>query len=213
MNLKLALAVGIATCVSLFSGIPSQAEMDHGKASGMAGCVQDLTPPKQIEMYLDGFHCFKSERALPAEKQHQEHATHYCAHHGDIFMCSVYDGTGQDARLVAIEYVIGNDKYQKLPESEKKFWHPHNEEVDTGLLRMPGLDPEKEKATLTFLKTTWGKTWQLWPDLANDLPVGEPVLLWSLDADKINSKTQKAKEERDAANKAAVKTSDLGESK
>jgi hypothetical protein len=149
-------------------------------------------------MYLDGFHCLKSQVNLPAEKQLQIRAAHYCAHHKDMFMCSVYDGNGPDARLVAVEYVIKDDVYDKLPAAEKKYWHPHDVEVDTGLLKMPGLDADKEKATLAFLHGTHGKTWQVWPDLKNDLPIGEPVLLWSLDADKINSESKKAVEQRSA---------------
>ena len=43
---------------------------EHG--GGMSSCTQDLTPPKQIEMYLDGFHCLKSQAHLPAEKQLQQ---------------------------------------------------------------------------------------------------------------------------------------------
>lgn len=194
-------ALSALSCAMFFNGIPVKAEAEaHAHATGMAGCNQDLTPPKQIEMYLDGFHCLKKELNLPAEKQKQIRAAHYCAHHGDIFMCSVYDGTGPDARLVAIEYVVGNDVYQKLSAKEKAYWHPHDEEVNTGLLRMPGLEAEKEKATLNFLKSTWGKTWQVWPDLANDLPIGEPVLLWSIDPKKINKATLAEKERRDTAN-------------
>ncbi|HEY9717195.1 MAG TPA: DUF1264 domain-containing protein [Trichormus sp.] len=187
--------------VAFLAGVPVRAESDQhsSHAAGMAGCTQDLTPPKQIEMYLDGFHCIKNEMNLPAEKQLQIRAAHYCAHHGNIFMCSVYDGTGPDARLVAVEYVIGNDVYQKLSPQEKKYWHPHDAEVDTGLLRMPGLDADKEKATLAFLHSTWGKTWQVWPDLSKDLPVGEPVLLWSIEPSKINASTKTAKDKRDAA--------------
>lgn len=209
MKRQLLTTLMIASCVSLFNGVAVGAESDShaDHAAGMAGCTQDLTPPKQIEMYLDGFHCLKKELNLPAEKQLQVHAAHYCAHHGDMFMCSVYDGTGPDARLVAIEYVISNDAYEKLPAAEKKYWHPHNEEVDTGLLRMPGLDPQKEKATLAFLRSTWGKTWQVWPDLSNNLPVGEPVLLWSIDPHKINKATQAMKEKRDAQNQQAANNS------
>jgi len=206
-------AFAAALCAAGASFLPANADADVHPAghvaTGMAGCTQDLTPPKQIEMYLDGFHCLKKEINLPADKQLQIRAAHYCAHHGDMFMCSVYDGTGADARLVAIEYVINNDTYQKLSAAEKQYWHPHDNEVDTGLLRMPGLDPEKEKATLAFLRSTWGKTWQLWPDLSNKLPIGEPVLLWAIDPKKITPATRAAQAERDAASGAKpLKTSE-----
>ncbi|HEY9789658.1 MAG TPA: DUF1264 domain-containing protein [Candidatus Obscuribacterales bacterium] len=200
-------ALTLASCAMLATGFAAKAETESHHASGMASSTQDLTPPKQISMYLDGFHCYKNELGLPAEKQRQIHAMHYCSHHGNVFMCAVYDGNDADARLVAIEYVIGNEDYQKLAEKEKQYWHPHTEEVDTGLLRMPGLDPQTEKTTLTFLKTTWGKTFQLWPDLSNPLPVGEPQLLWAIDSKKINSETMAAKNKRDAqTNKVSATT-------
>lgn len=168
-------------------------------AEGMGSSTQDLTPPKQIEMYLDGYHCLKRDAGLPAEKQLQFRAAHYCSHlPSGVFMCSVYDGNGPAAKLVAIEYVISDEKYKTLSAEEKKSWHPHDVEVDTGMLKMPGLDPAKEKATLDFLRGTHGKTWQVWPDPTTELPVGKPVLLWSIDAKKINSTTKKSMEARKA---------------
>lgn len=175
----------------------ANAAEEKGHGGGMASCTQDLTPPKQIEMYLDGFHCRKKDIDVPKDKQVQFRAAHYCSHlPSGVFMCSVYDGNGPTAKLVAIEYVISDEKYKSLSESEKKYWHPHDEEVTTGLLTMPGLDKEKEKATLAFLKSTHGKTWQVWPDPSKDLPLGEPVLLWAVDAKKINNTTLKAVEAR-----------------
>ena len=196
MNRTLSAALSVLTLTSLFAcSARAAADKSHGEA--MANCTQDLTPPKQIEMYLDGYHISKKDIPLPAEKQIQFRAAHYCAHlPSGVFMCSVYDGNGPDAKLVAIEYVNPDEKYKSLSDSEKKYWHPHDEEVDTGLLKMPGLDPEKEKATLAFLRGTHGKTWQVWPDPTQDLPLGEPVLLWSIDSKKINSATKKSVEER-----------------
>jgi hypothetical protein len=196
MKKSLSVAFSILSCGSLLACSAAYAE-DKAHGGGMASCTQDLTPPKQIEMYLDGYHCRKKDIAVAAEKQVQFRAAHYCSHlPSGMFMCSVYDGNGPAAKLVAIEYVITDDKYEKLPASEKKYWHPHDEEVDTGLLTMPGLDAEKEKATLKFLRATHGKTWQVWPDPKQEFPLGEPVLLWSIDAKKINSQTKKSVEQR-----------------
>jgi hypothetical protein len=33
------------------------------------------------------------------------------------------------------------------------------------------------------LLTTWGKTWHTWPDPTTDVPLGEPLLMWSLTGD------------------------------
>ena len=31
--------------------------------------------------------------------------------------------------------------------------------------------------------TTWGKTWHTWPDPKTAVPIGEPLLIWSLTGD------------------------------
>ena len=196
MKRLLPTAFAVALIGSVIGSVGARAEGDP-HACGMTTCTQDLTPPKQIEMYLDGYHIAKKDYNLPGEKQVQFRAAHYCSHlPSGVFMCSVYDGNGPHAKLVAIEYVISDDKYKTLSEKEKKMWHPHDAEVDTGMLRMPGLDPEKEKSTLAFLRGTHGKTWQLWPDPKMDLPIGEPVLLWSIEPNKINETTKKSMEQR-----------------
>ena len=47
----------------------------------------------------------------------------------------LYDGTGPDARLIGIEYLVTDAVYQKMPSEEKACWHDHKYEVDAGLLR------------------------------------------------------------------------------
>ena len=36
---------------------------------------------------------------------------------------------------------------------------------------------------MTDLLTTWGKTWHTWPDPTTPVPLGEPLLMWSLTGD------------------------------
>ena len=77
MKKPLAIAAMVAALFSTFSfgkAFADDLQSAHAalhdvNATPMAGSTQDLTPPKQIEMYLDGFHCIKSELGLPAEKQ------------------------------------------------------------------------------------------------------------------------------------------------
>lgn len=142
-------------------------------------------------MYLDGFHNYVGQEKLPKEKQLQQRYAHYCKQLSpDMFQCIIYEGNGKDAKLVGTEHVITEKLYKTLPASEKKYWHPHDGEVDSGMLRAPGMDAEKEKATLAFLKHTYGKTWNVWQP-GDQLPVGQPKLMWSIKPEHINEKTKK----------------------
>ena len=113
---------------------------------------------------------------------------HYCAAHtggteGDVFQCVLFDGTGKNAKLIGVEYLISDEAYRKLPDEEKKYWHAHTYEVLSGGLIAPGMTPEDEMKFMKMVMTTWGKAWHTWPDPTKPVPVGEPMLIWSLMAD------------------------------
>jgi hypothetical protein len=113
---------------------------------------------------------------------------HYCAAHtggpeGDVFQCVLFDGTGGNAKLVGVEYLISDAAYRKLTDDEKKFWHAHTYEVLGGGLIAPGMEPKDEAAFMKVVLTTWGKAWHTWPDPSTAVPTGEPMLIWSLMAD------------------------------
>jgi hypothetical protein len=114
---------------------------------------------------------------------------HYCTGHtaegldDPMFQCILFDTTEKNAKLLGVEYIITDRQYRKLAEAEKKYWHPHTYEVLSGGLVAPGMDPEEEKKFMKNLLTTWGKTWQTWPDPRTAIPVGEPLLIWALTGD------------------------------
>lgn len=113
---------------------------------------------------------------------------HYCAAHtggteGDVFQCVLFDGIGKNARMIGVEYLISDAAYRKLPEDEKKFWHAHTYEVLGGGLIAPSMTPEEEKKFMGVVLNTWGKAWHTWPDPTTPIPVGEPLLIWSLMGD------------------------------
>jgi hypothetical protein len=118
---------------------------------------------------------------------------HYCAGHAenhggpptehDMFQCVLFDSTGPNARLIGVEYLISDAAYRKLPDDEKKFWHAHTYEVLGGGLIAPSMSPEDEKAFMKKILPTWGKAWHTWPDPATKVPMGEPLLIWSLMGD------------------------------
>lgn len=153
--------------------------------------LQDLTPVRQIEMYLDGYHCYNSERGLPANKQRQVRVSHYCHHASpDFVQCVIYDGNTEDAHLIGIEYVISDKLFKTLPAGEKKYWHPHDGEVDSGMLIAPGIPAPVQNSLLGDLRTTHGKTWHVWQIDKDDFPYGEPQLMWAIDPKQINAKTK-----------------------
>lgn len=154
---------------------------------------QDLAPIKQVGMYLDGYHTYKSEEKLSADKQQQIRTAHYCMQiNPDLFQCLIYDGNTDKAKCIGVEYVITDKGFQTLSAEEQKNWHPHDAEVDTGLLILPGLPEAKQKEILAVLRSTHGKTWQVWPNLADQFPLGSPALMWSVDPNKISEATKKS---------------------
>ena len=71
--------------------------------------------------------------------------------------CVLYDGTGPDAKLIGIEYLVSDALYRKMPPEEKLYWHDHKYEVDSGLLKSLTQTGEDEKKTLAVVKTALGQ--------------------------------------------------------
>jgi len=162
-------------------------------ASKPCATAQDFTPIKQICMYLDGFHTYRKEKNLTGDTQQQIRTAHYCKQvTPDLFQCLLYDSNGVNARVIGIEYVITDKLFQTLPASEQKYWHAHASEVDENLLVLPGLKEDEQKNILSSLRSTHGKTWQVWPNLNDAVPMGEPVLMWNVDPKKISAKTKQS---------------------
>ncbi len=148
-----------------------------------ANLLQSAAPITQISMYLDGFHAAKDDPAMQMESHH------YCDQVNEEFaQCVLYDGNTADARLHGIEYIISERLYTTLAADEKAYWHPHNYEILSGTLRLPGLPDVAEKEALTTKMNSYGKTWHIWmtgmygqpPDA---LPIGPAHLAWSFNAD------------------------------
>jgi hypothetical protein len=145
--------------------------------------MQAKAPVDEIAMYLDGFHVAKDDPALQME------AHHYCNQvNEDFAQCVLFDGNTADARLTGIEYIVAARIYDTLPEEEKAYWHPHNYEILSGTLRMPGLPNAAEKEALRTKINSYGKTWHTWMTglhrrKADRLPLGPPRLQWSFNRD------------------------------
>jgi hypothetical protein len=153
-----------------------------GAAGAQGGKEKKNGPLDHDHVHVCGIHMAKNNPKL------QFITHHYCVGHkrgdaGDVLQCVLYDGTGKDAKLIGVEYIISNAAYQKLPEAEKKYWHAHTYEVLGGGLIAPGMDPKDELGLMEFVMTTWGKAWHTWPNPKQDVPEGEPMLIWSLMGD------------------------------
>lgn len=151
-----------------------------------ADLLQDVTPIKQFDIYVVGFHCGKHDPSMQME------AHHYCQQLNEEFLqCAVFDGNTKKANLIGIEYIISERLFESLPENERQYWHPHNYEILSGQLVAPGLPEIAEKAMLKTLINSYGKTWHTWHTqrhtaegkLGDELPLGDPMLMWSFNRD------------------------------
>ncbi len=157
---------------------------DHGHAHGdtpPALTSQNYVPVQQIHLYLCAFHVAKNNPSFAVE------AHHYCSattspQTGAVHQCLVYDSKGPNAKLLGVEYIISHETYQTLSAEEKKYWHPHAYEILSGQLIAPDM-PKMGDDVFPGLIRTWGKTWHTWPDPAQNLPLGDPLLMWSANGD------------------------------
>lgn len=170
-------------------------------------------PMAKPHLHFCGIHMAKANPKLQFVTQH------YCAAHaggkdGDIFQCVLFDGTGANAKLVGVEYLISDAAYRKLPDDEKKYWHAHTYEVLGGGLIAPGMKPKDEMDFMKVVMTTWGKAWHTWPDPSTSVPIGEPMLIWSLMGDgQADEKVVAARDKEfgvETAKIRAARTKELG---
>lgn len=195
----------------------AEKQLDTKVLEKSAAALQDLSPVRAFDQYLDGFHVMKHDPSLHME------AHHYCRDMNEEFtQCVIFDANTKDANLIGIEYIVSERLFESLPEEEKQSFHPHNYEILSGQLVLPGVPGPAEKAALEKKLNSYGKTWHLWDTghaghpAAHDLPVGPAMLAWSYNRDgempaslleqrdrRMNVDTeQKRKDRADLASKA-----------
>jgi hypothetical protein len=142
---------------------------------------QKPTPMTGPFAHFCGIHIAKKDPKFQLVVQHYCVA-HSTGHEGSesLFQCVLFDSTDKNARLLGVEYIISDKAYRALPAEEKKYWHAHTYEVLGGGLIAPGMTAEEEMKFLKTVITTWGKAWHTWPDPHTAVPIGEPLLIWSL---------------------------------
>lgn len=165
------------------AGAGLAAGADDLRAGGHAnGAAAGATPMSGPHAYFCGIHIAKGDPKFQLIVQH------YCAaHNGEgedaIFQCLLFDSRDANAKLLGVEYIVSDRQYRALPDDEKRYWHPHTYEVLAGGLIAPEMTEADETAFLKTILTTWGKTWHTWPDPKTPVPMGEPLLMWSVTAD------------------------------
>jgi Protein of unknown function (DUF1264) len=171
----LASLAGLAAGVFLADALrpkPAQAQAAH--AQPQAGVKAPIQEVLHCPLAFAGVHLLKD---LP---EHSQVAYHYCKPvNDDVSQCVLYDGTGPDAKLIGIEYLVTDALYQKMPAEEKLYWHDHKYEVDGGLLKSLTQTGDDEKKTLAVVRTLWGKVFHTWAT-GKTYPSGPPRLFWSV---------------------------------
>lgn len=144
-----------------------------------ANLMQDKTPLNVLNAYMDGFHFYNGDM------KGQMEAHHYCGHlNEEMIQCVIFDGNGEQAKLMGVEYIVSGAMFAKLPADEKKLWHSHVHEVRSGQLIAPGIPEVAEHEFMEKIAGTYGKTWHTWhTDKDLELPLGSPLLMMGFTQD------------------------------
>ena len=164
------------------SSVQSPGREKSGKTKVLeagAAALQDKTPISKLNIYLNGFHFYNGELSGQME------AHHYCAKlNEDLTQCVIFDGNGDSAKIMGVEYIISEKLFKTLPADEKKLWHSHRYEVKSGELIAPGLPIAAEHELMEEVVSTYGKTWHTWhTDQDIVLPFGNPALMMGFTKD------------------------------
>ncbi|KAA6434097.1 DUF1264 domain-containing protein [Dyadobacter flavalbus] len=144
-----------------------------------ADLMQDKTPLKKLNTYLDGFHFYNGDM------KGQMEAHHYVTQlNEDVHQAIIFDGNDENAKIMGIEYIVSAKLFAQLPPEEKKLWHSHVYEVKSGELIAPGIPEEAEHELMEKLVSTYGKTIHTWhTDRDLQLPMGSPMLMMGFTKD------------------------------
>ena len=144
-----------------------------------ADLLQDKGPLKKINAYLNGFHFYNGNIGAQME------AHHYVSQiNEDMYQAIMYEGNGEDAIIMGVEYIISARLFATIPEEEKKLWHSHHHEVKSGTLIAPGIPEIAEHELMEKLVSTYGKIIHTWhTDQHRRLPLGAPQVMMGFTKD------------------------------
>src|SRR5947209_7187823 len=82
----------------------------------------------------------------------------------------------------------------------------HGAKKDAAGLMAAGMTPEDELKFMKMIMPTWGKAWHTWPDPKSPVPMGEPLLIWSLMGDgQADEKVVAARDKEFGCTTAAIR--------
>lgn len=144
-----------------------------------ADLLQDKSPLTKLNTYLNGFHFYNGNINAQME------AHHYVSQiNEDLHQAIIFDGNGEDAKIMGVEYIISERLFNTLSDEEKKLWHSHHDEVKSGTLIAPGIPEVAEHELMEKLVSTYGKTIHTWhTDQLRELPYGSPMLMMGFTRD------------------------------
>lgn len=144
-----------------------------------ADLLQDKTPLRRFDTYLDGFHFYNGNINAQME------AHHYVSQlNEDVYQAIIFDGNDDKAKIMGVEYIITGRLFKTLSEEEKKLWHSHHYEVKSGTLIAPGIPDIAEHELMEKLVSTYGKTIHTWhTDQQRTLPLGSPMIMMGFTKD------------------------------
>lgn len=158
-----------------------------------ADLLQNKSPLKAFNVYLDGFHFYNGN--IDAQME----AHHYVSQlNEDIHQAIIFDGNGQDAKIMGVKYIISEKLFKTLDDEEKKLWHSHHHEVKSGTLIAPGIPEIAEHELMEKLVSTYGKTIHTWhTDQQRKLPIGSPMIMMGFTKDgQLNPELLAARDKR-----------------
>jgi len=149
----------------------AQADVHRADAAGIKAPIAEVL---HCPLAFVGVHLQKDQ---PTNAQT---AYHFCKPLNEsVAQCLLYDGTGADARLIGVEYLVNDEIFRAMPAEEQAYWHDHENEVDAGLLRSLTQHGDEEKATLAKVRTLHGKIFHTWV-AGKTYPEGPPKLFWAI---------------------------------
>lgn len=178
------LIIALTSCGGKNTSSPVEApgEEKDSKSKSLelgADILQNKSPLKKINTYVNGFHFYNGNIKAQME------AHHYVSQlNEDFHQAIIYDGNGEDAKIMGVEYIISERLFRQLDEEEKKLWHSHHYEVKSGTLIAPGIPEAVEHELMEKLVSTYGKTIHTWhTDQQRELPIGSPMIMMGFTKD------------------------------
>lgn len=170
-----------------------------------ADLLQNKSPLKKFNAYLDGFHFYNGNIHAQMEAHHYVNQLNE-----DVYQAIIFDGNEDEPKIMGIEYIITAKLFKTLSDEEKKLWHSHHYEVKSGTLIAPGIPDIAEHELMEKLVSTYGKTIHTWhTDQERTLPLGSPMIMMGFTKDgqlrsdllverdkRFNVSTEKIKQKR-----------------